>query len=334
MPKKNKVSKKPKLSSAKKKLSLQKRINQKTAIWGAVILALVLFGVSGWLWWTRIFTDADRVFSDMLSNSLSTQSVTRKVVQKDQSSSVDQTIYISFRPPETISQTRSVLSEKGADRQTTTVTTETIGTQNDDFVRYVSAEGANDLSVAGNLDQVLGTWSKRSGDASLGGTAFLNEAAFSIIPFGNLSLEKRRELLNFINDRNVYELSAAERSFVDGRYVYVYRVSINPVALVESLAKYVELTGVGDSSQLNPASYEGAAPINLSMTVDILSRQLLSIDFPATGRSETIESRGTYHEIKFPENAIPFEELQNRLLGQPSGSGSSENGENETTHTN
>lgn len=331
MPKKNKASKKPNLNNIKNKLSLSKKANQKTAVWTAVLLALVLFGVSGWFWWTRVFTDADRVFADMLAKNLSTQSVTRKVAQKDQSSSVDQTIYVSFRPPEIISRTRSVLSEKGADRQTTTVTTETIGTKNDDFVRYVSAEGTEDLAVAGNLDNVLGVWSKRSGDANFGGTAFLNEAAFSLVPFGNLSPEKRRELLNFINDKNVYQLSQAKRSFVDGRYVYVYNVSVDPVALVESLAKYVELTGVGDVSQLNPASFEGAAPVNLTMTVDIASRQLLSLDFPATGRTETIESRGTYHEIELPENAIPFEELQNRLLGQPSANNAE--GENSNTRT-
>lgn len=344
MPKKKVAFKKPNLSRVNKKIILKKPSKQAGMIWGAAILAVVLFGVSGYFWWTRIFTDADRVFADMLANNLSSSSVTRRVVQQDQSSSIDQTVFLSFRAPEVVSQTRTVLSEKGPTRQTTTVTTETIGTKNDDFVRYVSAEGAETLSVAGNLDEVLGVWGQRSADGELGDAVnFLNEAAFSVVPFGSLPKDQRSELLDFIEEKRVYEYTQADRAFVDGRYSYAYVVSIDPVALVETLAKYAEITGIGDSSQLNPASYEGAAPVNLRMTVDILSRQLRSIEYLATGRTETIESRGIYHEIVFPEQAIPFQELQNRLLGQGSsatsgeheheGGGETHSHEDGTTHS-
>lgn len=325
MPKKKVALKKLNLKSVNKKITFKKPSKQTSVIWGAVLLAVALFGVSGYFWWTRVFTDADRVFADMLANNFSSSSVTRRVVQQDQSSSIDQTVFLSFRPPEVTSQTRTVLSEKGPTRQTTTVTTETIGTENDDFVRYISAEGAEDLSVANNLDDVLGVWGQRSADSELGdGVTFLNEAAFSVVPFGNLPADQRNELLNLIDEKQVYKYTQAKRDFVDGRYVYAYTVSIQPVALVEALAKYVELTGIGDSSQLNPASYEGAAALNLRMTVDILSRQLTTIEYLATGRTETIESRGVYHEITFPEQTIPFQELQNRLLGQRSSAASGE----------
>lgn len=301
------------------KLKLKKNKTNGGLIWAAVIVALLLFGVSGWLWWTRVLTDADKVFAGMLDNNLSSASVTRRVVQQDQSSSVDQTIYMSFWPPETTSQTRTVLSEKAQNGQATTVTTETIGTKGADYVRYLSAEGANELSLGGNLEQVLGVWAKRSSDADLGeATTFLNEAAFSIVPYGNLPDSARQEMLKLIDDQNVYQYTQAKRGFVDGRYAYTYTVSIRPSALIEVLAKYAELTGIGDSSQLSPASYAEAAPVNLQMTVDIPSRQLMSIEYLASGRVETIESRGTYHEIALPADSIPFEDLQKRLIGRES----------------
>lgn len=297
-----------------KRVSLKKISKQNALLGGAVIVALSLFIVSGWLWWTRVFTDSERVFNDMLANSLKSKSVSRKVAQKDQSSSIDQTIYVDFRPREVNSQTVTKLSEKGMDRQVTTVTTETIGTPNTDYVRYLSAEGAENLSVAGNLDSVLGTWAERGSSSEE--TTFLNEALFSIVPFGSLTSEQREELLSFMKEKNVYEQTRAERSFTDGRYVYSYGILIRPYALVESLAKYAELTGQGSASQLNLESYASAAPIHVQMLVDIPTRQLIGIEY-SNGRSETIENTNLFREITIPNDAIPFQELQQRLLGQP-----------------
>lgn len=292
-----------------------KKISKQTALLTAAgVLAVVLFAVSGWLWWTRVFTDSDRIFNDMLANNLKSTSVTRKVTQKNQSSSVDQTVFVDFTGSEVTSQTVTILGEKGFDRQTTTVKTETIGTPSSDYVRYVSAEGAENLSVGNRLDQFLGTWGKR--DSTQGEPAFLNEALFSLVPFGNLPADKRDELLGFIQDKKVYTYTTAKRSFEDGRYVYTYTVLINPMALVETLVKYSELAGTGQSSQLNPASYENAAPLGLKMVVDIPTRQLISLDY-GTGRVENIENINLNREIILPEQTIPFEELQKRLLGQP-----------------
>lgn len=297
-----------------KRISLKKINKQNVLLGGAVVVALALFIVSGWLWWTRVFTDSDRVFSDMLANNLKSKSVSRKVTQKDQPSSVDQTIYVDFRPNEVNSQTVTKLSEKGMDRQVTTVTTETIGTPSSDYVRYLSAEGAESLSVGGNLDDVLGVWAKR--DSNPEEAAFLNEALFSIVPFGNLSNDQSEELLSFMQDKNVYEQTRAEKAFVNGRYTYSYGVLIRPLALVESLAKYAELTGQGSRAQLNAESYANAAPIHVQMLVDIPTRQLISIEY-SNGRSETIENTSLFREITIPNETIPFEQLQQRLLGQP-----------------
>jgi hypothetical protein len=313
--KKKNVGKLPKLNIKKVKIN-----RDKSLLVGAVMLAVVLFGVSGWVWWTRVFTDETRVFNDMLNNSLSSSSVARSVEEKNQQSGVDQNTYVSFRAPEVVSQTRTILSEKTMSRRTTTVTTETVGTAKTDYVRYVSAEGAEELSVAGNLDKVIGVWGKREPDTGLGESAtFLNEAVFSIVPFGNLTPDGRSELLNMILEKNVYDIKTGSKNFEEGRYVYSYQVSLDPKAYVEILAKYVELTGIGDNSQLDAANYENSPPVILEMKVDILSRQLMSIQYLATGRTEKIVSRNLYRDVKTPSETIPFDELQSRLTGQPAG---------------
>jgi len=312
-------SKKKQVAEKSNKNIFKKRVSKQTAILSiALTLAIAAFVVSGAFWWNRIFMNPDQVFQSMLANNLSSRSISRKVVQNDPSNSVDQATYVNFSPPEVESQSLTVLSQKNQDRSTTTVTTETIGTKNSDLVRYVSAKGADNLSISGNIQGILGVWASREPDSSKGESAtFLNEAVFSIVPFGNLTQSQRSQLISYINDQDVYKYNptAVKKSFENGRYVYSYNVQLSPSAFVGLLAKYVELTGVGNSSQLNPSDYESAGPIPIKMKIDILSRQLIEIDYASNGRTETYPSRNLYRDIKIPKETIPFDELQKRLTG-------------------
>jgi len=322
------MAKKPsKTNQVAKKSSkniFKKRVSKQTAILTiALTVAVAAFVVSGAFWWSRIFMNPDKVFQSMLANNLSSRSVSRNVVQNDPSNGVDQSTYVSFSAPEVVSQSRTVLSQKNRDRSTTTVTTETIGTKNTDLVRYVSAEGAEGLSIAGNIQGILGVWASRQPDTGKGESAtFLNEAVFSVVPFGNLTQSQRSQLIDYINQQDVYQYNpvAVKKSFKNGRYIYTYNVQLSPKAFVGLLAKYVEVTGIGDSSQLDPSAYESAGPINLKMDIDILSRQLIEIDYGSNGRSETYPSRNLYRDIKIPTETIPFDELQKRLTGATSAS--------------
>lgn len=296
-------------------LKNRKNSRENLILGGVLALAVALFVGSLWLWWTKSFTNADNVFQSMLENNLTSQSVTRTIEQSEANGGVVQNIYVSFTAPEVISESKTVITEKNQDRSTTKVTTKSVGTSKADYVKYESAEGTEGLSLAGNLDNVLGVWGKRGDDGGLQSPAFLNEAAFSVVPFGNLPTAQKNELMKLFADKDVYEYTKAEKKFENGRYVYNYRVSLKPSGLIEVLKKYAELSGVGDSSQLDPANYEGAAAVALDFKVDIMSRQLLKIDYLSSGRVETIENRGLKRDVKIPGQTIPLDELQQRISG-------------------
>lgn len=309
-----------KTTKVKKLKFLRKRVSKQTGLMViALAVATCMLVVSGAFWWNRVFMDPDKVFQSMLANNLSSISFSKNVKQDDGRSSVDQTAFVSFQAPDITSETRTILGERSAtSRNITKVTTETIGTKDADYVRYVSAEGADNLSITNNLSKVFGVWASRNPDIAKGeSSAFLNEAVFSIVPYGNLTQEQRSELINYINQKNLYQFdeSKVQRSSEDGRYIYTYDVNLHPATYIDVLKKYSELTGVGDTSQLDSSQYQNAGSITLRMKVDILSRQLISVQYPSSARTETYPSRNLIRDTKVPTQTIPFEQLQNLLTG-------------------
>lgn len=292
------------------------KINKKiTSILLGVILAAVLI-LAGWLAWSKIIIDPDRVLSDTLNNSLRTPSITREVVQDQGNSGVRQVSYISFRQPDPNANTKTTIYQATNSNTTASVETETIGTNTSDYVRYTDIKEAGGEDGTGGLGDLIGKWAQRNKEdnSSVPGSnlTFFNEGLFSIIPFGNLDKASRETLLGFINDKNLYNYTSAEKKFEDGRLVYEYNFSINPADLVDILRRYMELTGNGDSSQLDPSEYASSPPIQIQITVDVLSRQVVSIKYPQ-GRIENYSGYGLYRPVDIPTETIPIEQLQQRI---------------------
>jgi hypothetical protein len=291
------------------------KINKKVSI---IILGVVLAAgliSAGWLVWSKVVINPDRVFSDALNNSLRTPSVTRQVVQNQGTSGVEQVSHISFRSPTPNANTKTVIYQTTSTNTTASVETETIGTNDSDYVRYTEIKEAGGDDGTGGLGDLVGTWAERSGsnDPAPGqNLTFFNEGLFSIIPFGNLDKQSRDSLLSLINEKNLYQYTSAERKFENGRLVYVYSLNINPSDLVEILRYYMELTGNGEPAQLDPAEYENAPPIQIQTTVDVLSRQVVAINYPQN-RTENYSGYGLYRPLEIPAETIPIEELQQRV---------------------
>ncbi len=291
------------------------KINKK---FSSVILGVVLAAVlilAGWLAWSKIVVDPDRVLSDTLNNSLRTASVTREVIQKQGTSGVRQVSYISFRQPDPNANTKTVIYQATSNNTTASVETETIGTNNSDYVRYTSINEAGGEDGTGGLGDLIGKWAQRNdsnSSAAEDNLTFFNEGLFSIIPFGNLDKASRETLIGLMNDKNLYQYTSAEKKFENNRLVYVYNLSINPADLVDILRYYMELTGNGDSSQLDPSEYAGSPPIQIEVTIDVLSRQVSSIQYPQ-GRTESYSGYGLYRPVNLPTETIPIEQLQQRV---------------------
>lgn len=291
------------------------KVNKKVlSIVFGIVLVVVLVA-AGWLAWSKIVVDPDRVLSDALNNSLRTPSITREVAQSQGTSGVEQVSYISFRQPDPSANTKTVIYQATANNTKASVETETIGTNSSDFVRYTGITEAGGDDGTGGLGDLIGTWAERNAsDNSASGEnlTFFNEGLFSIIPFGNMDKSSRETLIGFINDKNLYQYTSAEKKLDGGRLVYVYEFSINPADLVDVLRYYMELSGNGDPSQLDPAEYEGSPPIQIQVKVDVLSRQVASIGYPQ-GRIESYSGYGLYRPVDIPSETIPIQQLQQRV---------------------
>lgn len=289
-------------------------VNKKkiSAIGAGLVLVALLIG-SGWIAWTKVVVDPDKVLSGAIENSLRTNSVTRTVDQQQPSNGVEQVSYISFYQPDPYTNTRTVLTQDVVGGDDATVVTETYGLNDVDYVRYVSANGIGGEDGTGGLGDLIGTWAKRNANIDAAEiTTFFNEGLFGIFPFGNLSSEARSQLLDQINEKNLYSYTTAEKMFDNKRLVYVYRLNINTADLVEVIRNYMVLSGNGDASQLNLAEYQNAPPIQVQVTVDIMSRQIVEIVYPQN-RVETFSGYGLYRPLDLPTETVPIDDLQERV---------------------
>lgn len=317
--KKQKGSTKPAKSSNKKQLSIpvvkfRKQSKTRLIVELVILACVILAGITGYLWWTKIFMNPERTLSDAIANNLSTRSITRSVDQSGPTGGIKQVTYLSFFAPEAKAETDTTLTQ-GIASNATSVTTQTIGTTDSDYVRYTDVKGGKNLQGADNLKGLLGTWAKRQQNLSMGQqVSFLNESMFGVLPFGYFNNDQKSQLVSLINQKKVYKYTDAKRELINHRPVYVYDMSINPANLVSIMQQYVRLSGSGDPSQLDPSQYQGLGDVKIKLYIDILSRQVVKVEY-STGRIETYSGQNLYHQVDIPQNTIPVEELQKRIQG-------------------
>ncbi len=277
-----------------------------------VLAGIGLLASSGYYWYNNVLTDPTRTMSDVLDKSLQTTSVYRTIDQTNNQNSVTQSLYLSFTP-KIYAKSVTHLEESGS-AGNSSVTTETLGTTDADFVRYNAIDISSRNSAKQNFDNVLNVWGKRQPPKDDPQPAsFLNDALFVAVPFGNLTSDQRKQLKDEINKVNLYQIAKTETKFQNGRPVMNYTIDISPQALVQVLAKYVEITGVGNSKDLDPARYEGASTTQITIQVDLLSRHLNKIEFLESGRTETYGAYNLQQDVSLPTQTIEVDELQNRL---------------------
>lgn len=302
----NKLSK---LSIKKLTLRKPKKPTYKQGLSLLVAGAVFLFILSGWVWWHSILLDPSRAMSDMLANSLQTRSVT-KIVKPDDSgqNQVTQAVRLNYVPGP-MSHSLTEIIQPGRDKDNVVVT-ETIGTQNADFVRYkkIDISGKNT-----GLENIVNVWASQASDEKTGAQpTFLNEASLAVVPFANLNSQDRDKILKIMREQNVYQYTGVKTTWHNFRPTLVYQASIKPSSLIEALKTYAEITGIGDPAQLNPSDYASANNLNLEISIDALSRQLTAVNYVGSGRAETYSGYGIKSFVVLPKQTISVQELQSR----------------------
>ncbi len=314
---KNKSSKKNSTTKIKKTLSIKKpslsfpRLSYKATVSVLLLIAVLLLTFSVWGWWKYVFVNPDRLMSDMLDTSLQVSNTSKVTSQNSTQGSATQAVRLGFNPG-VYSHTLTQMTQANQSGGKSVVVTETIGTQNADFVRYRAIElGAN---VKG-IDKILNVWASQNADKEKGvEPTFLNQAGLTVVPFGNLGTEDRATLTNMFDSKDVYHIEGSTLEWSGLRPRMVYNISIKPADLISVLREYSKMTGTGDPSQLNPDDYKNARKLEAQMVVDPWSRQLVSISYPDSGRVENYTGYGIRDNLgtKLPGNTITMQELQSR----------------------
>lgn len=304
----------PKQSSSRKdKKTNLKSLTFKQSISLLVVATLFLFGASGYYWYQNVFTNPDRVLSDMLDKSLQTTGIQHKTGQIAEQGGAEQKIFVSFSP-QVVSQTITNIEETGQNGRTR-VSYEKLGTQNADYARYTRLDIAEqNAGQKQKMKESLGVWGKQESSPQTGQSAgFLGEALQSVVLFGNLNAEQRREIKKEIRKENLYKYVSYERKSQNGRPVIAYKIELDQSSLVQVLKKYGEVTGLGNTAGLNPAQFENEPNLPINLEIDMLSRHLKSSEIIGAASPQTYISYNLSRHIELPKNTVTLQELQGRL---------------------
>jgi hypothetical protein len=194
--------------------------------------------------------------------------------------------------------------------------TETLTTPNAQYIRYDYIHKLVHGKPA-NFANVLDVWAK---SASYSGNtvppAFSQTLLDDLLPFpmGQLTSAERTRLLNQIQDGQIYTVNFAKtkKTTYNGRPVFVYKVSIEPVLYLQLIKNYAPDVDMHQLDQLDPNEYGGEAAVQATWTIDAYSKELVKAD-DGTGKTQIYSGWDVPISEPVPQHAISASELQKRL---------------------
>lgn len=277
---------------------------------GIVIVLAAAFG-----WWHFVWQDPRRVFEDMLVRNLATTSVTRTVNAGNAAQGVSQTVRLLMGP------TNAADWVVTARQNGTTVATESIGVPASGYIRYTQiATGQKKNGAAYDFSRALNIWGKSDGKtdtslSSLFAQTLLDISNAPIPPIANLTADQREKLLQFMNSEQIFapDYTKTKTEAVNGRTVYTYQVGVHMVAYVRLMQAFAHDFGFKYVDTIDPSQYAALPPLQVSMSVDPSSHQLVRISYAATGFTQNYTDWGSQTSIAIPAHTISTTELQGRL---------------------
>ncbi len=260
----------------------------------------------------------------MLDNSLATTGVT---MQMTQSSGSDQLKQYTQMELGTVRKAHALTILK---QSSTEVKTEIIGTPSSDYTRYrsIKTDQKNKDGKLLDFSKVLGVWSK-SDDVQQTATQSSGHQLFAQVvlgiglpvgsvpvPIGAITDAQRDNLVRGIKSDNMYDVSfkgsAVKKERKNGHLQYTYSVKIQTILYVRYMKEFAKDLGFHELDSVDPNTYQSAAPLNVKLTVDAYSRQLVAVD-TGQGYTQTYGGYGLPLRVAIPTHAITSKELQDRL---------------------
>lgn len=271
--------------------------------------------IAGILWWFIVYSNPKHVFESMLENNFTTRGFTREYETEQQGVSTKVQAQIMYGEQNIVRTLTTLKQNKDV------VITDSISTPQQDFTRYVKIDTKQKSPNGKPLDfkKAVNVWAKN--DNNSGTNQVLNQAVFGLLPMAYVPAQDRGQLLDLIKEHNVFSVdyNSVKKETKDGRLVYTYKVQLLPQPYIDMLKSYGKAIGFGDQvANLDPADYANAAPTDLVVTIDVLSRHLTSLTYGSTQakRTEHYAGYGIVKAIELPAKTITAQELQQRLAPQ------------------
>ncbi|HEU4914599.1 MAG TPA: hypothetical protein VFT16_04315 [Candidatus Saccharimonadales bacterium] len=290
--------------------------------WYVYVAGAILLVLSGYLWWTRVYLDPQRVFWSMINTSLSTKGVTTELKQEAQGSSLKQIVQME------LGTTNAAHSLTTLSQGSTEVKTEIIGTSEADYTRYRSIKTDQKNSQGKPLDiaKVEGVWAK-SNDAQQtetqsSGHQLFAQAVLGIglpvgsvpVPIGQVTAGQREDLVRNMKNEGLYAISFkdAKKERKGGRLLYTYDAKIQAILYVRIMKEFARDLGLHELDAVDPNTYQSARALRVTLTVDAYSRQLVAVE-SGQGYTQTYAGYGLPLKASVPSKYITTKELQDRL---------------------
>ena len=280
----------------------------------ATLVGGLVLVLAGTIWWQFMWQSPQRVFMDMLVNNLETTSVTKHASAANQAQSVDQ--YVRLAMGSTNATDWLVDAQQG----NSMVESESIGTPTTGYIRYVHIAANQTSAKPYNFSPALNVWGKADGTTDpnlnqLFGQTLLDISNAPLPPIANLPASERADLLQFIAQQKVFNpaYNTVKRQTIAGRSVYTYTVAVPLEPYVRLMQVFAHDVGLTSLDTVDPTQYAATAPVQLTLSVDRHSHQLVQAAYAQTGFSQTYGSWGLLVPIALPQHTISTTDLQQRI---------------------
>lgn len=274
-----------------------------------VIVLIALLGVLIWAFGHYIYDDPTNVFYGMLANNLSTTGITTIIDQTNGTTTSKQTLILENGPyniATTISDTKTVGSNASE------IETQTIGTPNGDYAKYVTIQTTQKGLNGKKLDfsKIVGVWGARPTKKDAG--QLYNEAILQrILPFGDLTPTQRSNLISIIKETKTYKITNVKHQFRNGRLEYVYTVEVNPVGYNEMINVFAADLGLPTTNNPYISNLVNTTQMpTFNVAVDVISRQVVNLNFVTASYAENYSSYNAKIPLNIPKKTIPITQLE------------------------
>jgi hypothetical protein len=272
------------------------------------VLAVIMLGL--WLLYTEIYLKPSTVFWSTINQNLQTGYISKTVTQTTGTQTLTEATNIQFKGS-LIAHTTLILTNKSG-LSTSSVITETYGTDKQDFLRYTEIKS----STSANPKNTINVWAVNNKNNQQIIEILSDALMSSPLMYGYLSSSQRADIINQMHDHNVFTINFANTSTnvkYDGKRIYTYDVAINLQSYVQVFRAYLQDLGQSNLA-LQIGQPAAGSTYKATLYINPASRQILKMVPDGSSISEIYSNQDINAQTKLPVNVkLSITELKQRL---------------------